>query len=171
MTLSATETADRLRGIRLLCLDVDGVLTDGHLYWSPDANGTGVWWQRFYVADGYGLKLLQDAGIELCILSGGDVRSARDRAAHLGIKHAYFGLSDKLAVYRDVAGTLGIEPAATAFVGDELIDIPLLQIAGFAATVPAAPAEVKAVAHYVTEHAGGVGAVREIADLIRRHRG
>ena len=169
----SSELAERLRYIRLLCLDVDGVLTDGHLYWSQnpsDPGGTGVWWQRFYVSDGYGIRLLQDAGVELCILSGGDVRSARDRAAHLGIKHAYFGLSDKLAVYRDVAGTLGIEPAQTAFVGDELIDIPLLSVAGFAATVPAAPPEVKAVAHYVTDHAGGYGAVREVTDLIRQYR-
>ncbi len=170
----SSELVERLRRVRLLCLDVDGVLTDGHLYWSQnpaEPSGAGVWWQRFYVSDGYGIRLLQEAGVELCILSGGDVRSARDRAAHLGIKHAYFGLSDKLAVYRDVAGALGIEPAQTAFVGDELIDIPLLSIAGFAATVPAAPPEVKRAAHYVTDHAGGYGAVREVADLIRQHRG
>ncbi len=164
------ELAARLRPIRLLCLDVDGVLTDGHLYWSEDPHGAGVWSQRFFVADGYGMKLVQEAGVELCILSGGDVRSARDRATGLGIKHAYFGLTDKLACYRDVAGTLGLELGQTAFVGDELIDIALLSQAGFSATVPEAPDEVKRVAHYVTQKRGGRGAVREVCDFIRQYK-
>src|SRR6185503_174477 len=134
------ELERRLQAVRLLCLDVDGVLTDGHLYWSPG----GIWSQRFSVRDGYGLKLLQELGIELAILSGGDVGSARDRAHSLGIRRAYFGISDKVAVFRDVAGTLGIAPAETAFIGDELVDLPLLELVGFSATVPDAVDEVRA---------------------------
>jgi 3-deoxy-D-manno-octulosonate 8-phosphate phosphatase (KDO 8-P phosphatase) len=156
----------RLRSVRLLCLDVDGVLTDGQLYWSPG----GVWSQRFNVRDGYGIKLLQELGVEIAILSGGDVRSARDRAASLGILHAHFGIADKLAAFRDVIGSLGLQPNEAAFIGDEIVDIPVLQVVGFAASVPDAVEEVRAAAHYVTQARGGDGAVRELCDLIRRER-
>jgi 3-deoxy-D-manno-octulosonate 8-phosphate phosphatase (KDO 8-P phosphatase) len=156
----------RLRAVRLLCLDVDGVLTDGHLYWSPG----GIWSQRFSVRDGYGIKLVQQLGVELAVLSGGDVASARDRCQSLGIRHAYFGISDKVAVFRDVAGTLGIAPAETAFIGDELVDLPLLELVGFSATVPDAVDEVRAAVHYVTRRPGGDGAVRELCDLLRQGR-
>jgi 3-deoxy-D-manno-octulosonate 8-phosphate phosphatase (KDO 8-P phosphatase) len=157
---------ERLRPVRLLCLDVDGVLSDGHLYWSEG----GVWSQRFSVRDGYGIKLLQEAGVEVAILSGGDVRSGRDRAALLGIRHACFGVADKLAAFRDLSGALGVSAPETAFVGDELEDVSLLKHVGFAATVPDAVSEVQAVVHYITRRGGGNGAVREVADLIRHHR-
>lgn len=162
----APELIDRLRPIRLLCLDMDGVLTDGHLYFL----GEGRWSQRFCVRDGYGLKLLQSSGVEIAVLSGGDVHSGRARAESLGIRHAYFGLSDKVAVFHDVAGSLGLSPEQAAFIGDELPDIPLLRGVGFAATVPDAVPEVLEVVHYVTSRPGGDGAVREVADLIRRYR-
>ena len=164
-SLSA-ELRARLQDIRLLCLDVDGVLTDGNLYWSPG----GIWSQRFSVRDGYGIKLLQDAGVEVAILSGGDVQSGRDRAQSLGITRAHFGVVDKPAVFRDVAGALGLTAAQAAFCGDELVDVPLLLQVGFAATVPEAVDEVRAAAHYVTARPGGNGAVRELCDLIRAHR-
>src|SRR4051794_24580813 len=128
----APELRARLQAVRLLCLDVDGVLTDGQLYWSPG----GVWSQRFCVQDGYGIKLLQDAGVEIAILSGGDVRSGRDRAISLGITHAHFGIADKLIAFRDVIGTLGVQAHEVVYCGDELIDIPVLQAVGFSATVP-----------------------------------
>ncbi len=163
---SATELAARLARVRLVCLDVDGVLTDGKLYWS----GEGLWSQRFCVRDGYGIKLLQEAGIEIAVLSGGDVRSGRDRCASLGIERAHFGVVDKVAAFADVAGALGIAAEEAAFIGDELVDVPLLRAVGFAATVPDAVDEVKAVAHYVTRRPGGDGAVRELCDLIRAHR-
>lgn len=163
---SAPELRARLRSVRLLCLDVDGVMTDGHLYWSEG----GLFWQRFNVRDGYGIKLLQEAGVEVAILSGGDVRSARDRAGSLGIRHAYFGIGDKLAVFKDVAGSLGVQAGEAAFVGDELVDVPLLERVGFSATVPDAVPEVRAVVHYVTKRPGGDGAVRELCDLIRAEK-
>jgi 3-deoxy-D-manno-octulosonate 8-phosphate phosphatase (KDO 8-P phosphatase) len=159
------ELKRRIRSIRLLCMDVDGVLTDGHLYWSD-----GVFWQRFNVRDGYGLKLLEQCGVTLAILSGGDVRSARDRAQSLGIKHAHFGLTDKVAAWRDVAGAIGASAEETAFIGDELVDIPLLRMVGFAATVPDAVPEVREAVHYVTRRPGGDGAVRELCDLIRAEK-
>jgi 3-deoxy-D-manno-octulosonate 8-phosphate phosphatase (KDO 8-P phosphatase) len=159
-----SELMARLRSVRLLCLDVDGVLTDGNLYWSPG----GIWSQRFSVRDGYGIKLLQDAGVEVAILSGGDVRSGRDRAVSLGITRAAFGVADKLAAFKDLIGGVGVTPAQCAFIGDELVDIPVLQVVGFSATVPDAVDEVRAVAQYVTKRPGGDGAVREICDLIRK---
>lgn len=163
---SPSDLAARLAKVRLLCLDVDGVMSDGHLYWAGD----GLWSQRFSVRDGYGIKLLQELGIEIAVLSGGDVRSGRDRCASLGIRHALFGITDKVAAFRDVAGAIGVGADETAFVGDELVDVPLLQIVGFAATVPDAVAEVRRIVHYVTQRPGGDGAVREICDLIRTHR-
>jgi 3-deoxy-D-manno-octulosonate 8-phosphate phosphatase (KDO 8-P phosphatase) len=166
MSLPTEASQARLRAIRLLCLDVDGVLTDGHLYWSPG----GIWSQRFHVRDGYGLKLLMDAGVQVAILSGGDVLSGRDRAISLGITHAHFGIADKVAAYHEVAGPLGISLAETAFIGDELVDLPLLTQVGFSATVPEAVPEVQAAVHHVTQRPGGAGAVREICDLIRAER-
>jgi len=160
------ELAARLARVRLLCLDVDGVLTDGKLYWA----GEGLWSQRFCVRDGYGIKLLQELGIEIAVLSGGDVRSGRDRCASLGITRAHFGVVDKVAAFRDVAGSLGLGFEDAAFIGDELVDVPLLQAVGFAATVPDAVDEVKSVVHYVTRRPGGDGAVRELCDLIRARR-
>jgi 3-deoxy-D-manno-octulosonate 8-phosphate phosphatase (KDO 8-P phosphatase) len=160
------ELRARLRAVRLLCLDVDGVLTDGHLYWS----GGDTWSQRFHVRDGYGIKLLQEAGVEIAILSGGDVPSGRARARSLGIARAFFGVADKVAAWRDVAGALGVSADETAFIGDELVDLPLLRQVGFAATVPDAVEEVRAAVHYVTRRPGGDGAVRELCDLIRKHR-
>ena len=163
--LFQAELAERLRAVRLLCLDVDGVLTDGHLYWSDG----GGWSQRFCVQDGFGIKLLQELGIEVAILSGGDIRSARARAESLRIRHAYFGLIDKIAAYEALAEKLSVTAAETAYVGDELVDMPLLCHVGFGATVPDAVDEVQEVARYVTRRPGGHGAVREVCDLIRRH--
>ncbi|MSP63542.1 MAG: 3-deoxy-D-manno-octulosonate 8-phosphate phosphatase [Myxococcales bacterium] len=155
----------RLRPVRLLCLDVDGVLTDGNLSWS-DAGG---WSQRFSVRDGFGIKLLQERGIEVAILSGGDLRAGRERAASLAIRHAYFGVADKVARYHELAGVLGISPAETAYVGDELVDVPMIRLVAFGATVPDAVDEVRDAALYITRRPGGDGAVREVCDLIRTH--
>ncbi len=159
------ELQERLRRVRLLALDVDGVLTDGNLYWS-DAGG---WSQRFSVRDGFGIKLLQDRGIEIAVLSGGDLRAGRERAASLGIRHAYFGVPDKVARYQELARELGIAADETAYIGDELVDVPMIELVAFGATVPDAVDEVRAAARYVTKRPGGDGAVREVCDLIRHH--
>lgn len=156
----------KLAAIRLLCLDVDGVLTDGHLYWHPGP----VWSQRFCVRDGYGITRLRQAGIEVAILSGGEVPSGIDRARSLGIKLVRFGQEDKLAAYHEVTAGLGIQLNETAYIGDELVDIPLLQRVGFSATVPDAVPAVRQAVHYVTQLRGGHGAVREVCDLILAER-
>lgn len=160
-----TELLQRLRSVRLLCLDMDGILSDGFLYYT----GQGFA-QRFCVRDGFGVKLLQQAGIEVAVISGGEVPSGRARVESLAIRHARFGVSDKVAAFRELAAALAVGPTETAFMGDELPDIPLLRLVGFAATVPEAVAEVRAAVHYVTRQRGGDGAVREVADLIRHAR-
>ena len=166
----------RLSAIRLLCLDVDGVLSDGHLYYlgeSPAANATAAptttWGLRFSVRDGVGIKLFMQAGGEVAILSEGALPAGKARAASLGIRHAYFGIKNKREKFDALIAELGLAAHQAAFVGDELSDVPLLQAVGFAATVPDAVAEVRSAVHYVTERPGGSGAVREVADLIRRH--
>lgn len=156
----------RLSAVKLLCLDVDGVLTDGHLYWS----GPGVFSQRFSVKDGVGIGLLRNLGVQVAILSAGDVPSARDRARGLGLEHAYFGLTDKVATFHELLGALHLSPADTAFMGDELSDLPLLREVALSFTVPDAPDEVLAAVDYVTKRPGGDGAVREVTDLLRAAR-
>ncbi len=156
----------RLAAVKLLCLDVDGVLTDGHLYWS----GPGVFSQRFSVKDGVGIGLLREAGVQVAILSAGDVPSARDRARGLRLEHAYFGLVDKVATFHELLATLRLAPADTAFMGDELSDLPLLREVAISFTVPDAPDEVRSAVDYVTRRPGGDGAVREVTDLLRGAR-
>jgi 3-deoxy-D-manno-octulosonate 8-phosphate phosphatase (KDO 8-P phosphatase) len=164
----------RLRPLRLLCLDVDGVLTDGHLYFAggpswQELAAEARWTQRFSVRDGVGIKLLQQAGGQVAILSEGGLLSGRARAESLRIEHAYFGLTAKLERFHRLLAELKLGPEQAAFIGDEVADLPLLGAVGFAATVPDAVAEVRAAVHYVTRRPGGSGAVREVADLIRRH--
>ncbi len=169
MPATSTTTAElraRIARLRLLCLDVDGVLTDGHLYWA----GPGVFSQRFSVKDGVGIHLLERSGVTIAILSAGDVPSGRDRAKSLGLTHAFFGLTDKVAAFHDLLGTLGLEKEAAGFMGDELSDMPLLAEVAVSFTVPDAPDEVLSAVDYVTKREGGAGAVREVADLIRACR-
>ena len=156
---------ERLSSIRMLILDVDGVMTDGRIWW---IEGTG-WTRAFNVKDGYGLKLLMKEGFDIALISGGDSKSVRERAQFLGIKHVYLGDENKIVALEKIMKETGLKHDQLAFVGDDLFDMPVLKVVGFAATVPHAVPEVKEVVHYITVEAGGFGAVREIADLIRKH--
>lgn len=158
------ELEARLKKIRILLLDVDGVMTDGRFFWLENHG----WTRFFHVKDGYGLKLLMKAGIQVAIISGGDSKDVRTRAEFLKLTHVFLGDEDKLKAYEKIVAATGFKSEEMAFIGDELFDIPLLQTVGFSATVPNAPDEVKARVHYITETAGGWGAVREITDIIRR---
>ncbi len=156
----------RLRKIQMLILDVDGVMTDGRIWW---IEGTG-WTRAFSVKDGYGLKLLMRQGIQVAIISGGDSKSVRERAKFLGIQHVYLGDENKLIALNKIVTATGLKLEQMAFVGDDLFDIPVLEKVGFSATVPHAVPEVLEIVHYITKEPGGFGAVREIADLIRKYR-
>ena len=157
---------DRIKKIKMLILDVDGVMTDGRIWW---IEGTG-WTRAFSIKDGYGLKILMQAGFDVAVISGGDSKSVRERAKFLGIKHVYLGDENKMIALEKIIKATGLQADEMAFVGDELFDIPVLKAVGFSATVPHAVNEVKEIVHYITEEPGGFGAVREIADLIRNSR-
>jgi 3-deoxy-D-manno-octulosonate 8-phosphate phosphatase (KDO 8-P phosphatase) len=162
--LETKDLQERLKKIRMLILDVDGVLTDGRIFWLENHGFT----RFFNVKDGYGIKLLMKAGIEVSIISGGDSKDVRTRMDFLKIPHVYLGDEDKIKAYDKIMKATGHTPDQVAFMGDELFDIPVIERVGFAATVPHAPEEVKARVHYVTETEGGWGAVREVADAIRK---
>ncbi|MEZ5608565.1 MAG: HAD hydrolase family protein [Burkholderiaceae bacterium] len=152
----------RAQGMRLLLLDVDGVLTDGGLYYGE----SGEVMKRFHTLDGHGLKLLARAGLQVGVISGRDSPALRQRLAALGIQHARLGTEDKLPAAQALLQELGIAWAHTAAMGDDWPDLPLLRHAGFACAPAQAHAEVRALATHVTTLAGGSGAVRELCDLL-----
>jgi len=156
------ELCDRARGIRLLVLDVDGVLTDGRLYYGGD----GVELKAFHIQDGQGLKMLRATGVEVAIITGRTSRAVELRTENLGIAHVFQGVTDKLVVFQQLVAQMALRPAAAAAMGDDLPDLPLLRRCGFAACVPEAPALVRSHAHYVTDRPGGAGAVREVCALL-----
>jgi 3-deoxy-D-manno-octulosonate 8-phosphate phosphatase (KDO 8-P phosphatase) len=164
------ETPDlqaRLKRIRLLILDIDGVLTDGRVFWL-DGHG---WTRHFHVKDGYGLKLLMKEGIQVAVISGGDSKDVRVRMEFLKIPHIYLGDENKLIALDKIQKGTGVPFENMAFMGDELFDIPVMEKVGFSATVPHAVDAVKKRAHYVTETPGGWGAAREVTDAIRAAQG
>jgi 3-deoxy-D-manno-octulosonate 8-phosphate phosphatase (KDO 8-P phosphatase) len=164
------ETADlqaRLKKLKILILDVDGVMTDGRVFW---LNGHG-WTRHFHVQDGYGLKLLMKAGIQVAVISGGESEDVRTRMKFLGIEHVFLGDEDKAKALDKILAATGLSSDQMAFMGDDLFDIPVLERVGFSATVPHAVEAVKRRVHYVTQAQGGWGAVREVADAIRKAQG
>jgi len=160
--LARSALIERLAHVRLLTLDVDGVLTDGGLYFGDD----GRQWRKFNVKDGLGIKLAVEAGIEVALITASDTGAIHDRARMLGLRHVRVGVEDKLAALMSVIGELGIGLDAVAHMGDDLNDIPVLAAVGLPLTVADAVDEVIAAAAYVTEKRGGEGAVREICDLL-----
>ncbi len=165
--LETKEIQERLKKIRLLILDIDGVMTDGRVFW---LEGHG-WTRHFHVKDGYGLKVLMKSGIQVAVISGGDSKDVRIRMEFLKIPHIFLGDEDKIKALEKIVIATGLALDQMAFMGDDLFDIPVIEKVGFSATVPHAVDPVKARAHYVTETPGGWGAVREIADAIRKAQG
>jgi len=148
--------------IRLLTLDVDGVLTDGRLHY--DAQGREC--KVFHVRDGCGIRQIVDAGFSVALISGRQSVPVEKRAAELGMQHVYLGVTDKLAVLQELAQKLRLDMAQIAYVGDDVPDIGCLQAAGLAIAVADAHADLDAVADWHTHHGGGQGAVREVCDLL-----
>ena len=148
---------------RLLVLDVDGVLTDGRLYYDNHGNET----KAFHVRDGYGIKAVMRHGCEVAVISGRRSRAVETRLAELGIRHAVLGQDDKLPALQKLARELGIEDLrAVACMGDDSPDLPILAAAGFAVAPADAHREVAARVHWQTTARGGRGAVRELCDLL-----
>ncbi len=152
----------KAQGIRWAIFDVDGVLTDGRIYISE----RGEEFKAFSTLDGHGLKLLASFGITPVVITGRDSPAVRRRVADLGIGHAAYGASDKLAAATQLMATLNLGWDTLAAMGDDWPDLPLLMRAAFACAPANAHIEVKAVAHHVTQAAGGHGAARECCDLL-----
>ena len=150
------------QNVKVVFFDVDGVLTDGGLLFSE----AGEVLKRFNTLDGHGLKLLQNAGITPAVITGRDSKSLRVRLAALGIEHARFGTEDKRPAAEEILETLGLTWNQAAAMGDDWPDIPMLRRAAFACAPANAHADVLTYAHYVTQRAGGYGAVRELCDVL-----
>jgi len=157
----------RAKRVRLLSCDVDGVLTDGRIY--VDDQGREL--KAFSALDGVAMHRLAAAGIVVAWITGSTAAAVRHRAQQLRIPHLVLDAHDKLVPWERLRMALGIAPEQCAHIGDDLPDLPILAACGLAATVPHAPAPVRAQAHYVTASAGGCGAVRELADMILAAQG
>ena len=157
----------RAKDIRVLLLDVDGVLTDGGLYFTENGETS----KRFNTLDGHGLKLLQCAGVEPVIITGRDSAALRVRLNALNIQHAHFGVEDKHSAAQSALQSLGLSWAQTAAMGDDWPDLPMLLPSALACAPPNAHREVLSRVHWVTQARAGHGAVREVCDLLLQARG
>jgi 3-deoxy-D-manno-octulosonate 8-phosphate phosphatase (KDO 8-P phosphatase) len=158
--------ATPLAKIELLVLDVDGVLTDGSLYFG----GRGESLKVFNVRDGHGIKLLMGQGVQIAMVSGRRSAAVTARMRELKVRHLVQGCSDKLQALSDLCGRLGLDPLACACIVDDTPDLPLMSAVGFAAAVADAHPLVLRAAHWVAKAAGGRGAVRELCDVLLRAR-
>ena len=159
MTSSARDAA---RQVRLLIVDIDGVLTDGGLTF----DNRGEEYKTFNSLDGHGIRMLLDCGIEVAVITGRNSEIVNHRMGDLGVKHIYQGYRDKLVAFEKLLKDTGIEPAQTAYVGDDLPDLPIMRRVGLSIAVNNAHSFVKQHCDWVTTVAGGKGAVREVSDLI-----
>jgi 3-deoxy-D-manno-octulosonate 8-phosphate phosphatase (KDO 8-P phosphatase) len=162
-----TSIFDKILPLKALIMDVDGVLTDGRVI--IDSNGVES--KQFDVRDGHGLKMLQRTGFTLAFLTGRRSPVVSHRAAELGIDIVFQRCHDKLAAYRQIRQKLNLEDHEIAYVGDDVIDIPVLRQVGFAATVSDADSELKAHVDWQSANPGGRGAVRELCQLIMQTQG
>src|SRR5579871_5646874 len=157
---------ERAARVRLVVFDVDGVFTDGRLYYGPGGEELKV----FHVHDGQGVKRLLRSGVDAAVISGRDSAAVGRRMQDLGIAHVFQGDEDKLPILQRLLKKLGLRPEEVACMGDDLPDVPLLEQAGLAVAVANALPAVRNKAHYVTQASGGMGAVREVCDLIMASR-
>jgi 3-deoxy-D-manno-octulosonate 8-phosphate phosphatase (KDO 8-P phosphatase) len=148
--------------IRLAIFDVDGVLTDGALYLGDD----GQEYKAFHSKDGHGLRMLQDSGVAVAIITGRVSRVVEHRVHDLGIAHVYQGRREKLPAFEELLAKTGLSPEQIAYVGDDVVDLPVMVRAGLAIAVQDAHPWVKKHAHWITEHRGGRGAARDVCEFL-----
>ncbi|HEY0405064.1 MAG TPA: HAD hydrolase family protein [Pyrinomonadaceae bacterium] len=161
------EIEKRAARVKLLLMDCDGVLTDGRITLLPGGDEH----KSFHTRDGHGLVLLHRAGLSSGIISGRTSSAVERRARDLGIRYVRQGTWDKIVEFEETIAEAGVDDSETAFIGDDVTDIPLMQRVGLAVAVADATEETRAVAHYVTQLPGGFGAVREVTDLILKAQG
>lgn len=159
--------SQRAQRIRLIAFDVDGIMTDGGLYLTD----SGEEFKRFNSLDGHGLKMLKASGVELAIITGRSSRCVELRAHHLGISNVNQGVHDKLACMQRLLAKLQLSLDSVAFMGDDVMDLPVMLRVGLAISVPSAPQIVRDRAHYVTQRDGGCGAVREACEFLMSAQG
>jgi 3-deoxy-manno-octulosonate cytidylyltransferase (CMP-KDO synthetase) len=153
--------------VRLVITDVDGVLTDGGIYY----DATGECLKRFHVRDGLGMRMLEECGVRVAVVSGRDSATLRKRVADLGVSMFRFGVKDKAAVCREIMEEAGVTAQQTACIGDDSIDLPAFAVCGFSFTVADAPVYVRQAANHTLTLRGGEGAFREVADMLLAARG
>jgi 3-deoxy-D-manno-octulosonate 8-phosphate phosphatase (KDO 8-P phosphatase) len=170
MTLSPGIGEDlkaRVLPVRLMIFDVDGVLTDGRIFIQDD--GSEI--KAFDVQDGHGIKLLQRAGVEVALITGRSCKAVNHRAVGLGISRVYQNVKRKLDAYHTIVAETRLSDEQVGYMGDDLIDIPVMRRVGWSVTVPNAAPQLFPYAHYVTRARGGWGAAREVCDLILQVQG
>lgn len=158
---------ERIQQIKLLVMDVDGVLTDGRIFILPDGEEI----KAFNALDGHGLKMLNKTGVALAVITGRESNCVALRMKGLGIEHYFAGITDKFSVFQQLLTSLKATPEQCAYIGDDVVDLPVMGHVGLAVSVPEAPEIVKYHAHLITEKRGGQGAVRELCDRIMIDQG
>ena len=153
--------------IKLVIFDVDGVLTTGALFYGDD----GQEYKAFHSRDGHGMKMLQNSGVEIGIITGRTSKVVEHRMQNLGVQHVYQGKLEKLPAFEELTRKLGINPGEVAYVGDDVVDLPILTRVGLAIAVADAHDLVKQHAHWTTPNGGGQGAARDVCELIMEARG
>ena len=164
MAEQSPDALERARRVRLMVFDVDGVLTDGRLWYGPQGEELKV----FHSLDGHGVKMLQEGGVPAALLSGRSSAAVARRAAELGVTHVLQGIADKRPALDALLARLGLEPREAGYMGDDLPDLPVLAHCGFACAPREAPEAVRARVHYVATAPAGRGAAREVCELVMR---
>ncbi|MFZ4876073.1 KdsC family phosphatase [Janthinobacterium sp. Mn2066] len=164
---SVADNLARAARVKLMIFDVDGVLTDGSLHFGPD----GEMMKTFNVHDGLGIKLLQESGVQTAIISARRSAITARRAQDLGFTHVHQGGHDKLTPFRELLALTGLTEEQCGYIGDDVVDAPLLKRVGFAVSVPNGRPEAQALSHHLTQAGGGKGAVREICEFLLRAQG
>jgi len=167
MHYAAPDALERARRIKLMIFDVDGVLTDGKLWYGP----LGEELKAFHSFDGQGIKMLTASGVRAALLSGRSSPAVTARASELGIQDILHGVSEKRHAFERLIKRLGVPAAATGAIDDDVVDLPVLTRCGFSATVADAPEEVRRRVHYVASTPAGHGAAREVCEFIMRAQG
>ncbi|MEW6418210.1 MAG: 3-deoxy-manno-octulosonate-8-phosphatase KdsC [Nitrospirota bacterium] len=165
--ISRKELLEIAKNIKFLILDVDGVLTDGSIILDNEGNE----FKSFHVRDGHGIKMLMRAGIKIAMITGRHSKVVERRAQELGITDVFQKCHDKRVAYRQLAEKYSLGDSEIAYIGDDIVDIPILKRSGLSVTVADADNDVKAVAMMITERSGGRGAVREVCDLVLKAKG
>ena len=167
MVMERDEVMRRAADVRLVIFDVDGVLTDGNLYFGDD----GQEYKSFNSKDGLGMKLLRDSGVEIGVITARQSQVVNVRMRNLGVEHVYQGQQQKLPAYQELLEKLSLTPEQVAYVGDDLIDLPIMRRVGLSVTVQDAHRVVAQQAHWQTAARGGRGAAREVCELLLEAQG